>query len=543
MIRSPAGALARWSFIPVLPVLIVSMVVAADARGQAAPPAPPAPAQLPPAQPVTPAPAPAPAPGAATPAAATTPPAPAAPAPAPAALPAIGTIPPNIKSLKTSAEFTADHKAGIQGFMSTAVVNLASDQNPLQQARARNALINETLINGQPSASATYLDVYAQTLNQQLLPLTKHPSARVRLNAAIVTANVAVIANNIHLAPTALAFLSDQSDAIVLWGMKAARAIIPAELAFPGQFNAALTNAIVPTVVKHSHGQVAGAIALEAYAALSIDVWGRNPPPAQINPMIPHMLTLLHERLKLYIKGVPPSPRAEQTGTNFLTNPKVWPLLNKDQQVEAMQAIVDLISLAGQQAQAANPGDFFELVQTIQRAASGVSTVLPPNSAQALAPAAALVPGKDSKATVQQAVQGVLQAVKAVPQFGQLKDPPQIQGTEAAPPPAAAPTTGNVLIPGATTTPAVILNPPVVVPPGTTPAGGPGGAASKPTRPAKSEGTPPAPTNGPRPSAPAKNGPAEKTGAGTGAGTGTGTGTGTGAGAGGGGTTPPKPPR
>ena len=507
MIRSPAGALARWSFIPAWPALILVVVMAADARAQALAP-PPGTAAPPP-------------PGAATPAAATTPPAPAAAA-APA-LPAITTIPANVKSLKTSSEFTPALKASIQGMIAAAIANLESE-NVLQQSRARNALEMEATINGQPTASASYLDVYTQTLNQQLEPLAKHPSPRVRLNAAIVATDVARTANNIHLAPTAMAFLNDPSDGIVLWGVKAAHPIIAAQLRFPGKFDDALAKAIVETARKHQKGQVAGAIAFDAYQALTIDVWSNPPPPPeQIKPMVPLVLELLQARLKLYVKGVPPSPRAEQWGTNFLTYPRVWPVLDPKQQGDSMQAMVDLISLAGQQAQAANAGDLFELTQTIQRAASGVATVLPPQSAQALNEAAQLQPGKSTKDDVKRAVATVPQAVKAVPQYANLQPAPQIQGTEAAPPPASAPTTGNILIPGATTTPTVIApGPGIPTPPGTTPAPPPPPPAPKAAPAPKTDGG--GATGAPKP--PGSNGP-RPTAAGAGAGAGTGAGSGT----------------
>jgi len=530
MIRSPAGALSRWSFISVLPLLIVTMVVAADARGQAAapPPAPP------------------PAPG--TPAAAT----PASPTPAPSpgtpgAAPAIGTIPANVKSLNTAAALTPPIRDGIQTFISGAVGQLAGT-SASQQTRARSALINEAMVNGLPNASAAYLDVYATFLNQQLLPLANHESPRVRLNAAIVTAEVARIANNIHLAPTAQAFLNDKSDAIVLWAMKAAHGIIPAQLAFPGQFNKGLADAIVPTVMKHSQGQVAGAIALEAYLALTIDIWdpARQVAPAHLTTMSPYVLQLLQERLKLYVKGVPPAARAESYGTGFITSPKVWNVLTPPQQLAAMQAMVNLISLAGAQVQAANPGDRYDLVLSIQRAASGASTVAPA-AAEALKLATGLNPKDATPKQVADAVAPILPAVKAVPQFAAISNPPPIQGNEPAPPPASAPTTGNVLIPGASTQPTTGAPPGVGVPPGTTPTG-PGAAhppAPKTPAPKAGDGAgtgtgggtapkTPGGTQSPRPTAPGGGGAAPKTGAGA---------PGTGAGTGAGGTTPPTPAR
>ena len=206
--------------------------------------------------------------------------------------------------------------------------------------------------------------------------------------------------------------------------------------------------------------------------------------------MAPYVLDLLNERLKLYVKGVPPAARADSFGTGFLTVPRVWGALNPQQQATAMQAMVNLIVLAGQQAKAANAGDLFELALTIQRAAAGVSTVAPA-AAPALAQAAQLNPQQANAAAVVNAIQPVLGAVRAVPQYKALRDPPPVQGNEPAPPPASAPTTGNVLIPGQTTQP-TIGAPGVAVPPGTTPTAPSGpGAAPKPEAKPKPEKTPP----------------------------------------------------
>ena len=75
-------------------------------------------------------------------------------------------IPPNIKSLKSRAELTPRASRRHPGRASPPPSpTLANDRTPPQQTRARNALINEAMVNGLPQASAAYLDVYAQTLN------------------------------------------------------------------------------------------------------------------------------------------------------------------------------------------------------------------------------------------------------------------------------------------------------------------------------------------------------------------------------------------
>lgn len=460
MIRSPAGAPSRWKYIPAVPVLMAALALAAaadDARGQAAAPGQPAPG---------------------------------------AAVPPLASVPANVKEINSAGDLK-QHLKSIESVVTAAIANLANDQNPTQQTRARTALISDAMINGQPNATATYLDAYAQIVNQQLLPLAKNPSPRVRLNAAIVAAEVARIADNSQLAPVALVFLDDKSDAIVLWGMKAARWIIPAQLRFPGAFNRQLADAVLPTVQKHSKGQVAGAIAVEAYDALTLNLLNNQATfakmtPQQVATMAPYVLNLLQSRIPMYQKGVPPAPRAETAGTRYLTDPKTWPTLGA-QQVPAVQAMRDLIFLATAQAQTANPGDRAELAHTVQWAGAAVATLVPQAQGRAIQKAAEFNPNVATPQQVQAVADSVAAGLQAAPAFAKLKPPPQLQGNEPAPPPASAPTTGNVLIPGATTQ----QSPGVAVPPGTTPAGG---GASRP--PAGAGATKP-PGNGqtPRPTA------------------------------------------
>ena len=113
---------------------------------------------------------------------------------------------------------------------------------------------------GQNVATPAYLDAYAQILNRELLTLKGNPSARVRLNAAIVCALVAQQANNAHLKDAAVMFIQDPSEAVVLWGIKAARWIIPAQLGqVAAQPDLGLVNEIVPAVQKHPKGTIGGA--------------------------------------------------------------------------------------------------------------------------------------------------------------------------------------------------------------------------------------------------------------------------------------------
>jgi hypothetical protein len=451
-----------------------------------------------------------------------------APGPNPVASPAAGTISPAAESpppppplpkvpneVKTSNEIGAN-RAGIDQFITQAVHQLADEKNAEAQSAARDALRKEALVSG-GQATPDYLNTYAELLNQHLLELTKDPQLgpRGKLNAAIATAEVAKIAENGQLAGAAEAFINDKSEAVCLWGIKASKWIIPAQLEMVGMPQNAdkLADAVVSAVQQHTHGQIAGAIADEAYAALSLDIFSPQTrqklaqKPAMLQQMAPHLLKLLDVRLQQYRKGVPPDPRAEANGTGFLSDPLVWNGLNPALQKQAMQVMIDLINLAAQQASAAkvSAGDRGELATMISRVAAAISITAAPSGSgavfDAIKPATAVVTATPA-GQIQAAVAAVMPAVKTLPQYVDLKPPPAVIGNEPAPPPASAPTTGPISAPGATSNSPIgnpnakIITPPTPTAPEPPPATRPAGANTpKPPEPKPPTQTPPAPRN------------------------------------------------
>jgi hypothetical protein len=375
-------------------------------------------------------------------------------------------------TVKTASEIGANRAALEQSITTQVQAMLAPNAPADVQTKARQVLENEAKVNGQPTASPAYLDAYAQILSTQLIAQLKAlptpPSPRAKLNAAIAVANVAQLADNVQLKDAAMVFIQDKNEAVVLWGIKAAKWIIPAQLRAFGQKDESLIKLIIPAVQAHSTGIVAGAIVSEAYDALTLNVsdptlFAKVKADA-LPTMIQYVLKLLQTRVVMYQKGVPPAPRADAVGTRFLADPKVWPLLNAATKVEAMQSFTDLIGLASKQAQAANPGDRKELAITIQRASAAVSIIVPTNIADEIVGAARLQ-DQATAAQIATAADSVLVAVRGNKGFEALKDPPAVVGNAPAPPPATAPTTQSVAIPGANTG-----LPPAV----------PGGATTKP---------------------------------------------------------------
>jgi hypothetical protein len=390
--------------------------------------------------------------------------------------PSLGNVPNDIKN----ATDISPHKAQIQTFLINATNQLKSE-NAVDQTKARQAIENEAKVPGQEFAPPAYLDAYTQILDGLLQKLATDPSARVRLNAGIAAANVAQVAPaSDHLKNTALVLVNDKNDAVVLWGVKAAKSIIPAQLSGPRP-DLKLVDAVVQAVQNHPKGVVAGGIVTEAYDALTLNIinkpteFAKFPAAAKLK-LIPSVLKLMQARIQQYRRGVPPFPQAEAVGARFLTDPNVWPLSPKDQPA-VMQTLSDIIALAGKQAQAANAADRVALAITVQKIARALQAVpaIPPNVAQALGPAAGLA--QNAKADdIAKAAEAVLAALKQFPGFSGLQNAPDVVGNEPAPPPASAPTTGPVTIPGAG-----------VLPPA--PAAPPGAA----TRPAGARPTPPTP--------------------------------------------------
>jgi hypothetical protein len=425
---------------------------------------------------------------------------------------AVGTVPPAVKS---AAEI-APHRAGIDGFINKAVAQLAGE-DPVAQAKARQAIENEARLpgpGGNNAATPAYLDLYAQLLAQALKPLTTNPSARVRLNAAIAAAGVAQAVNNTHLSGVALAFINDKSDAVVLWGLKAARWIIPAQLR-AALADLSLVNAIVPAVKAHPNGVIGGAIVVEAYDALVLDIFGRKMAitPVMLKATAPQVLALLKTRLEQYRLGVPPTPRAEGIGSGFLSHRDVWTQLTPAQQLDVMQTLCDLLALAAQQAVAANKGDLTDLIVMIARVASAISINADPSVTAKLQPATVV----KNLAEIQASVPAILPTLRGLAPYKALKDPPAVQDTRPAPAPASAPTTGPVTIPGVTII-APSIPPGAGLPapgtgapaPGAGPTAGPGNTTPGGTRPPASGTQRPAtgaPANG-TPAAPGSGAPA-----------------------------------
>ncbi|MDB5290714.1 MAG: hypothetical protein JWL69_1955 [Phycisphaerales bacterium] len=255
----------------------------------------------------------------------------------------------------------------IDQYIAGQVKSLASD-DPKAQKGARESLANEV---GSPTVSSSFLDEYADSLNIAVLPLVDGKSksdVHVRLSAAIAVARVAAKAGNNRLSPAALALVQDKSPAVALWGIKAAKYILPSMI-IGLQNPAPMGQAIVDAVKTHS----TGAVAEEAYNALLLqpdpnkhdDLRGYN--DAVLKPYLAQPLALFEYRVKLYEDFVPPQPVADALGCKFFVMARVWQAQASPQQAQSLQLMLDLLKGAAKQKQTADAAVATELTEVIRQ--------------------------------------------------------------------------------------------------------------------------------------------------------------------------------
>ena len=193
-----------------------------------------------------------------------------------------------------------------------------------------------------------------------------------------------------------------------------------------------MIQSIVPAVQAHSEGVAAGAIAVDAYNALALDLLTparrKLATPDVIKSTIEPIQSLLAARLALYRKGIPPQPAAETRGTSYLTNGAIWSVQTPTQQVRSMQLMSDLLSLAAQQSKAAK--DPSELILTIVHTAKAMSVAADasgaPQISQVLLPLTQLK-GGTSPDEVLRLVNGVYPVIKGVVRFAAVTPPPTVE--------------------------------------------------------------------------------------------------------------------
>lgn len=219
-----------------------------------------------------------------------------------------------------------------------------SGENAAIQKASRQALIDQVSGSGSPA----FFDAYADAVNGALLPLASDANLRVRLNAAIANGEIAKRVNSARQAKATLAFMNDKSDPVALWGLKAAKYVIPPLTLLPAQLRTAkLFPGVVDAVKAHNDS---GPIIEEAYQALTLDDFKNVQPPnlkASIAEVLPDTYRLLEYRITLYANGVPASPLADNYGTLFLTRQHAWDAETAAQQQLTIKDLFGLVAALG----------------------------------------------------------------------------------------------------------------------------------------------------------------------------------------------------
>ncbi len=302
------------------------------------------------------------------------------------------------------------------------------DKEPAKVRDARERLVREVR-SGMNPAGRAYEVAYTSAINTETVAiLDGGANLRAKLNAAIVVARVAEASRAVRLEAAITKLLQNQEEALQLWGMKAAKAVMP-EL-IKANVHQKLFECMRSVIEKHP----TGAMTQEAYDAFTRT--GDNPQTqVVIDPrlVVEPLLALAQVRLGEWAKGVPNEPAVDRSPFMFLTQKGIWDMILKPvQRTRTMQAIWDGIVLCAYHADSTvGParGEVAELCR-------GLTEVLG---------AAAMVMNEQSLAQkAQQSAQRLRNAAKLLPIIQELA--PELKKTRGfesikdAPPPAA-PTT------------------------------------------------------------------------------------------------------
>jgi hypothetical protein len=287
------------------------------------------------------------------------------------------------QALPVEIRTATDIDAGAQSTIDTYVkgqVALLVGPSPHE---ARELLIHNTVplpapppSQPQQQLSAAFLDAYAGSIDTALqAALDTKPSDTVRLNIAIVAAEVSANAENSRLSGTVEKCLADPCEAVVLWGIKGAGRILPFELSLPPPVLDKLVPGVMAAVSRYSHE---GEIARAAYQAFTPQQGDLTDDQFKqvFTTILPSLQSLMSARMSGYDKGIPADPAAVLTAVRYLSDLRYVALENDAQQLASMQALLELISDASQRAIGAGKDDRTALINTIGPSAGALLVVV-----------------------------------------------------------------------------------------------------------------------------------------------------------------------
>jgi hypothetical protein len=357
---------------------------------------------------------------------------------APAAAGAGPTLPTNIKNAPGAEPFRPQIQQFIQGQLQA-----LTGEDAVAQKAARDKLITECTA----GSTQSFFDVYAAVLSEEIDKLLKQPagkSLRTRLSIAVIVNKVATVGKTIKLEPAVILLINDPLEPVAIKGMQAAKPVLAVVYQNPGQIAGdKLVLAIKPAVTKHAkpafpNDEAPGFLIADAYDALIPEVTptlNANQVTAAVPYVLDAILDLLDFRIQLFTAAIPPQPSAESRLPALFS--RNFAAANAKQQLRIVQSLVNLIEVAGQQAQNAAKGDLLELIPLLKNAAGTLIVVSPSQAAvqpvlQPILQLTTNTPGPQ----VAQKTKGVFAAMQL--QFKDLKPPPPV--TVAAPTTAASAT-------------------------------------------------------------------------------------------------------
>jgi hypothetical protein len=336
-------------------------------------------------------------------------------------------------SIKTSVD-ASKQRDTIQAFIREKISALIGP-DPVARSAARESLIDNAAID-KSNTSVAYKDVYAEELDNELVKAIKGASMEGRLNAAIVAARVARGDRGAQLADTAIAAISDESEPVMLWGVKIAAQLMPAAL------SVSKTPPVLTKITTVAAGEPPARVIPEIYDVLTLTSYSSDPqairsviPDAQWRTLVPlispELFKFWRARLSGIAAGSNVEPAAEVIPPKFVGVLRTWSAMPPAQQVEAMQLLVDQLSLAAERFSSAAGAERDAFLQVLKSTGSALEVIgggsLERSPALEGAARAVRNLGPNSTgAAVDNAVLQAISAVKAIPKFSQLKPAPSV---------------------------------------------------------------------------------------------------------------------
>lgn len=309
--------------------------------------------------------------------------------------------------------------------------NAASDA-ALQVARDR---LSQEAMSGGVASSPAYLDAYSQILGQKIVPLLESDaSPRQRLLAAIVVGRVSDAARNTRLLGIIQVELKDSEAPVVLWGMKGARAILPAVLnngllRQSGELPKEIVEAAKKALAANDAASVP--IVQEAYAAATLGLFSSSAAPlnnASIESAVSLAQALLALRLEGYEKGVPLDPRSENTITLFLSHPSIWPVQSMAQKQKTAEQLITLLSFAAQRF----ANDPIQLASVLQQTSKAIYILTSDAALQSALSPLTRVTMQAQAAEVVREADDAYKALSAVELFKGIAQPARLKALPAS---------------------------------------------------------------------------------------------------------------